>query len=724
MERYTPGHVPTDVDFRTGAYNYRDHDGSAPKPGDLPNRQGVHVVRRGRLVRLHDIAPESEKQYFDPDDVIEDPPTSARAIGRHADDSAIPGLVGFITEAQRRAEGKKDAAGDKRKAKGTRRAAAARASEEAADMSPAEREIRKHKRKRFAQIAREQKTDVSDLRRNGFSWEGGWIADRYYPAFTDYFGTDVMRTDLHPMLKFWWSTIPAKARVGVDKTFVEKCYSKQLAGNFPYIEGDPAHCRWIFKEIDGAVFMDAEHCYAALQKIFEVDKAFAGEGIDMMPNFVCGHTREDGMFEAGHLIWMFKPGSSVWTDMPHESPNPDGTVTKSGNQKCKAAPIQALNRTRDSLCKLLLPIGGDPGQTNHRKPKSPTSAFTTVLITNENNLFELADFPKIRNYPLKTNKKAMYRDAEIYRAATEGVPKTLSMERWNKCMDIASAVTLRGRMGCEPAFLAAQAVSIENKNPVTLALWVEAEMRARVGAAGLDPGPGLDRVIKRQSTFAARLYMKPKGRRRKVAARGRDRSYVVKLKKLGSKPVDPTLLSFPTLPIAQRTVNERRVKELIQKARRKEAGRVSASINASRTRWKFGENASVWFSEGGSDDFADFVKNGLWSVSRGTAKRYWDWALAEFSPSRQNGAKRYIASCISGQRGRSIAPSIVPSMPLTVNILRSGAINALRSEFQPPPDPGSGKPVTSSTLSSARPHQADGEPCDMLIVPDFSLDLY
>lgn len=392
-----------------------------------------------------------------------------------------------------------------------------------------------------------------------------------------------------------------------------------------------------------------------------------------------------------------------------------------GNPKCKSAPIQALNRTRDSLCQLLLPIGGDPGQTNHRKPKSPTSPFTTVLITNENNLFELADFPKIKGYPLKTNKKAMYRDAEIYRAKTEGVPETLSMERWNKCKDIASAVTLRGRMGCEAAFLAAQAFSMATSNPAALALWVEAEMRARTDAAGLEPGPGLDRVIKKQSTFAAKLYMKPKGSRRKVAARGRDRSYVVKLKKLGSKPIDPTLLATPTLPIAQRSVNERRVRKLIQKARRKEAGRVSASINAARTRWRFGENASVWFSEGGSDDFKDFVKNGLWSVSRDTAKKYWDWALAEFSPAHQNGAKRYIASCTPGQRVRSFAPSIVPSMPSTVNIQSSGAVNTPHSEFQRPPDPGSGDRTVPAATLSTKPHQADDEPCDMLTIPDFSL---
>ena len=183
---YAPGgHAPVDVDWRTGAYTYRDHDGSAPRPGDQPNRQGVHVVRRGRLVRLHDIAPESEKRYFESDDVIEEAPTSAPVTDRHNDDSTIPGLVGFITEAQRRAEAKKERAADKRKSKaGKRIAAAERRTEREKGLSQLDRATAENRRQRFGEIIKEQNADVSDLRTNGFAFKGGHMAGRYYPAFT------------------------------------------------------------------------------------------------------------------------------------------------------------------------------------------------------------------------------------------------------------------------------------------------------------------------------------------------------------------------------------------------------------------------------------------------------------------------------------------------------------------------------------------------------------
>jgi hypothetical protein len=704
---YVPGREHKTLDWQPGRNSsFRYHlysTGWTPQPGDIPNQQGVFIIRKGRTVRLHDILPEDWKKDFDPDDTVEDPATSESLTSRHDGSTTVRGLIGFVDENEARAKNQKAEKAQKRSEKNARRAAAAARSEESSKLSPYQRAIRDANRRQFIERKRERDAEVHDTRQNGVFWKGGYMADRYVPPFTEYFGPNVTRSDLHPMIKLWVSTIPAKVRVGADKTFVEPHWSKQQGLLFPYVEGDANFCRWIFRELDGALYDSPESLVGALRQILETADEFKDDpdAKNMLPNLITGHVHEDGTFEGGHLIWLLEPKKHVWMDEYRESVDEvTGEVTKSGDPRWRKGPIEKLKKVSNSLCKLLLPLGADPGQTNFRKPKAPTSPFISVIVANEDNLFELDDFTKIRNYPTHANVKAMMRDAALIRAKAEGLNRTLSMERWNKTKDITSAVALAGRVNCDREFTIAQDKSVSTGNPKPLATWIEREARLRVAKeTDLDQGPGLDWVIAKQAIFAAKLYMKPKSRKTKrQPIRGRDRDHVVKLAEVD-----------PTLPIKERAAVEEKAKKDVRTARREEAGRRSGKQKGHRQFYVFKENVYTWITQGGARDWNIFREEGLWACCVNTARKYWKRALADLFPQTQIGERRYIAD--AGTTGET-APSV--SIPVYI-VLESGRV-VLNPSVQwsktvdpPPPDPGiqpstagpPDRPWPNHTLSSA-----------------------
>lgn len=743
------GHIPgkskrrETIDWQTSRH-YLYATGEMPQPGDIPNAQGVFVIRKGKTVRLHDILPEDWKKDFDPDDTVQDPDTSERLVGQHDGSTTVPGLIGFVDENKERSKNQKKVKAQKQAEKKTRRAAAAARSEESSKLSPYQRAINRGKRRQFIERQRERNAEVHDTRQNGVFWPGGYMAGRYYPPFTECFGPGVTRSDLHPMIAYWVSTMPAEIRVGADKTFVEPHWSKQQGLLFPYVEGDQKFCRWIFKDLDGAIYDNHESLVEALGKILKTSDEFKDDpnAKNLIPNLITGHTREDGRFECSHLIWLLERKSHVWTDLPWQSVDADGkVVAKGGDPRCRRAPVEKLKKVMNSLCKLLLPLGADPGQTNWRKPKAPTSPFISVIVANEDNLFELDDFAKIKNYPLNVNVKSMMRDAALLRAKSEGLDETLSNARWRKTRDITSAVALAARKNCDRGFTIAQDKSISARNPAPLAAWIKNEVRLRVDKEpDIEPGPGLDWVIDQQSVFAAKLYMTPKTRKSKrQPVRGRDRDHAVlvvevdaklsgderasaakkakeDLKKArreaagGHSVNDPDVVvveAYAGLPVKERAAAERQAKKDVRTARRKEAGRRSGDHNGHCTFYKFKENVYTWVKLEGGDpsDWNTFRKHGLWAVSENTARKYWKRALAELFPQTQIGAIRYIAD-------RSpVAQSILSRRAPVYIVLNSGLLvqnPVIQSCFEldpSSPDPGH-QPSTAGPPDQRRPNHA------------------
>jgi hypothetical protein len=665
---HIPGKKRETLHWQTGRF-YAAGTGRTPQPGDLPNQQGVFIIRKGRTRRLYDILPEDRKKDFDPDDTVEDPATSQPLSVRHDGSTTVPGLIGFVDENAARKKSQKAEKAQKKAEKDARRAVAAARSEESSKLSPQERAIRQVKRKQFIERKRERDAEVHDTRQNGFFHRGGDMAGRYYPPFTEYFGPGITRSDLHPMISHWVSTIPARVRVGADKTFVEPHWSKQQGLLFPYVEGDQKFCRWIFRELDGALYDSPESLVAALSQILETADEFKDDpdAKNMLPNLITGHTWADGTFEGGHLIWLLERDSAVWTDLPWESVDLNGEVTKGGDPRCRKAPVEKLKKVSKSLCKLLLPLGADPGQTNFRKPKAPTSPFISVIVANEDNLFELDDFTKIRNYPTHVNVKAMMRDAALIRAKSEGLDETLSMKRWRKTKDIPSAVARAGRKNCDREFTVALEKSISTSNPRPLANWIEREVRMRVAKeTDLVEGAGLDWVISKQAVFAAKMYMKPKQRKTKYQPiRGRDRDYAV-------IPVEVDV----TLPIKERAAAERQAKKQVRTARRQEAGRRSGEQKGCKKFYLFKENVYTWVGiEGNPADWNTFRKEGLWACSENTARKYWKRALAELFPQTQIGDRRYIADA------GTVDPVVLSRRPPVYVVLESGYV-VLNSSVQ------------------------------------------
>src|ERR1700730_1050624 len=108
---YVPGREHKTLDWQPGRNSsFRDHlysTGWTPQPGDIPNQQGVFIIRKGRIVRLHDILPEDWKKDFDPDDTVEDPATSEPLTSRHDGSTTVPGLIGFVDENEARTKSQK-----------------------------------------------------------------------------------------------------------------------------------------------------------------------------------------------------------------------------------------------------------------------------------------------------------------------------------------------------------------------------------------------------------------------------------------------------------------------------------------------------------------------------------------------------------------------------------------------------------------------------------------
>lgn len=468
------------------------------------------------------------------------------------------------------------------------------------------------------------------------------------------------------MISYFVSTLPAQIRVGVDKTFVEPHWSKQQGLLYPYVEGDARFCRWIFKDLDGAIFRSPEQFVNALAEILVLDDRFKDGPVvkNMLPNLVTGHMHADGTFEGGHLIWLLEPSAHVWTDLPREILDENNKLVKAGDPRCRMAPINKLGKVRASLCKLLLELGADPGQTNWRKPKAPTSPFISVIVANEENLFELDDFTKIKNYPLHANMNTMLRDAALLRAQKEGLSETLSMARWRKTKDITSAVALTGRKTFDNKFTLAQAESIRTGNPHALAAYIEAEVRKHVA---MEPdfieldGPGLEWLIKKMAVFAARMYMKPKQRKTKrQPIRGRDRTHKVVIAEIDATlPAEEQAKAKSqaerlaaddgytvvfhevdaTAPVKQRAEAERQAKKDAIKLRRQEAGRSSGAQHGHRKYYFFKKNVYTWVElEGNKPDWNAFRKEGLWSCTENTARKYWKRALEELFPETQIGA--------------------------------------------------------------------------------------
>ncbi|MGA7994098.1 MAG: hypothetical protein WCA28_04235, partial [Bradyrhizobium sp.] len=185
---YVPGREQKTLDWQPGrnsSFRYhRSSTGWTPRPGDLPNQQGVFIIRKGRTVRLHDILPADWKKDFDPGDTVEDPATSVPLTSRHTGSTTVPGLVGFVDECLERAKNEKAEKAQKKAEKNARRAAAAARSEESSKLSPYQRAIRDANRRQFIERNRERGAEVHDTRQNGFFWKGGYMADRYVPPFT------------------------------------------------------------------------------------------------------------------------------------------------------------------------------------------------------------------------------------------------------------------------------------------------------------------------------------------------------------------------------------------------------------------------------------------------------------------------------------------------------------------------------------------------------------
>ena len=130
------------LDWLTGRLHvYRT--GEMPQPGDLPNAQGVFIIRKGRTVRLHDILAEDWKKDFDPDDTIEDPATSEPLTRWHDGSTTVPGLTGVVDENQERVKSQKAEKAQKKVAQSNRRASAAARSEESSKQSSYQRAINK-----------------------------------------------------------------------------------------------------------------------------------------------------------------------------------------------------------------------------------------------------------------------------------------------------------------------------------------------------------------------------------------------------------------------------------------------------------------------------------------------------------------------------------------------------------------------------------------------------
>jgi hypothetical protein len=205
--------------------------------------------------------------------------------------------------------------------------------------------------------------------------------------------------------------------------------------------------------------------------------------------------------------------------------------------------------------------------------------------------------------------------------------------------------------------------------------------------------------------FAAKLYMNPKWRKTKrQPIRGRDKNYAVIPAKVDV-----------TLPIKERATAEKQAKKDVQKARRREAGRVSGKQQGHRKFYLFKENVYTWVGiQGNPADWNTFRKEGLWACCENTARKYWKRALAELFPQTQIGDRRYIADA------GTVDPIELSRRAPVYVVLESGRVvlnpSVQRSKTVDPPPPVPGiqpsttgppdRPWPNHTLSLADVHLA------------------